>query len=203
MSSPLITVPTTWPRSCGAASEEASGTTICATTDSAPTATSAAASTGKAGAAAQGVIGLFGLAGLAGAVIAPLSGRWADRGHGRLVQTAFLAAVPAGWALLALGGHSLAALLAGIVVLDLGVQGAHIGNQSTIYALRPEARSRLTTAYMVSVFVGAVGGSALAATVHAAAGWGAVCGVGAAVAATALAVWAATRRLGRAVPETA
>jgi predicted MFS family arabinose efflux permease len=149
------------------------------------------------------VIGLFGLAGLAGAVAAPLAGRWADRGHGRLVQTGFLAAVPASWALLALGGHSLAALLAGIVLLDLGVQGAHIGNQSAIYVLRPEARSRLTTAYMVAVFLGGVAGSTLSAVVSGAGGWSATCVAGAGVAIAALALWAASLRVARPAAEAA
>ena len=61
---------------------------------------------------------------------------------------------------MALGKSSVVALIAGIAVLDLGVQGIHISNQSAIYALRPEARSRLTTAYMVAYFLG---GAALSA----------------------------------------
>ena len=53
--------------------------------------------------------------------------------------------VLAGWGFLALGTTSLAAVIVGILLLDLGVQGQHILNQSTIYALSPEARSRVTT----------------------------------------------------------
>ena len=60
------------------------------------------------------------------------------------------------WGLLALGESSLAALLAGIVILDLGVQATQILNQSVIFRLRPEARSRLNTAYMTCYFAGAV-----------------------------------------------
>jgi predicted MFS family arabinose efflux permease len=141
----------------------------------------------------EGVIGLFGLAGVAGALAAPLAGRWADRGRGAVVLTLFLTAVLASWGLLALGGSSVVALLAGIVLLDLGVQGTQVSNQAAIYRLRPEARSRLTTAYMVSFFIGGVVGSVLAATVYGAAGWGATCAVGAGIAAGALAIRAATR----------
>jgi predicted MFS family arabinose efflux permease len=145
----------------------------------------------------EGVIGLFGLAGVAGALIAPVSGRLADRGQGRLAVSVFLVLLLASWALLDLGGTSIVALVAGIVVLDLGVQGAHINHQATIYALRPEARSRVTTAYMCSMFLGGVVGSLLAATIYGAAGWGATCALGAGFAAVALAVWALTRRVGR------
>ena len=51
---------------------------------------------------------------------------------------------------------------------------------------------------MVSLFLGGVIGSLLAAGVYGAAGWGATCALGAALAATALAIWAATQRRGRA-----
>ncbi len=150
----------------------------------------------------EGVIGLFGLAGAAGALIAPLAGRLADRGHDRLALVVPLLVTVASWALLALGGSSLPALIAGIVMLDLGIQGAHINNQNAIYRLRPEARSRLTTAYMVSFFLGGVLGSLLSATVYGAAGWNATCLLGAAAALTALAVWAATERRGPRWPST-
>ena len=39
------------------------------------------------------------------------------------------------------GGHSLPLLIAGIVVIDLGVQGNHVTNLAVIYRLRPESRS--------------------------------------------------------------
>jgi predicted MFS family arabinose efflux permease len=144
----------------------------------------------------EGVIGLFGLAGAAGALAAPVAGRIADRGHGRLGLTAFLIAVLASWGLLALGGSSVIALIAGIAILDLGVQGAHISNQATIYALRPEARSRLTTAYIVAMFLGGVAGSLLSATVYSSSGWHATCLLGAGIAASGLVIWAATRTVG-------
>ena len=141
-----------------------------------------------------GVIGLFGLAGVAGALIAPVAGRLSDRGHGRLAMTAFLVVSLAGWGLLALGTESIVAVVAGIVVFDLGAQGPHISNQVRIYALRPDARSRLTTAYMVSYFVGGVAGSLASAVVYDLWGWGAVCVVGAGAAVAGLAMRALTER---------
>lgn len=142
-----------------------------------------------------GAIGLFGLAGLAGALIAPVTGRLADRGYGRAALGGALFATLASWGLLALGRSSLPALIAGIVIFDLGIQATHINNQNAIYRLRPEARSRLTTAYMVAFFAGGVLGSLLATAVYAAAGWIAVCALGGALALTALGAWAATQSL--------
>jgi predicted MFS family arabinose efflux permease len=131
-------------------------------------------------------IGLFGLAGLAGAGMAPISGRLADRGHGRLVAPVGFVLLVVSWVLLALGASSLGALLVGIVALDLAQQSLQINHQSTIYALRPEARSRLTTAFVVAIFLGGAAASAIASGLYAADGWTGVCVFGGAVAAFGL-----------------
>ena len=115
----------------------------------------------------------------------------------RLVTVVTLLVSLLGWGVLALGTETLVAVVAGIVLFDLGAQGLHISNQARIYALRPDARNRLTTAYMVSYFVGGVTGSLLAAIAYDLWGWGAVCAVGAGAALAGLAVWGATQRLDR------
>jgi predicted MFS family arabinose efflux permease len=137
----------------------------------------------------EAVIGLFGLAGLAGALAAQVAGRAADSGGARRATGCFLAAILVGWGLLALGRTSAVGLIAGLIVLDLGVQGQHILNQTLIYALNPKARSRLTTAYMSGNFI--AGALASAATVWAweRGGWLAVCGLGATLGAIGLVSW--------------
>ena len=141
-------------------------------------------------------IGLFGLVGAAGVSCAPAAGRLADRGHGRLVLTGCLVITLVSWALLALGRTSLVALVAGIVLLDLGAQAAQVNHQSAIYALGPGVRSRLNAAYMVTFCLGGVLGSLTAATVYGVAGWTGTCLLGAGIAATALVVWLSTQRIG-------
>ena len=136
---------------------------------------------------------VIGLAGVAGAGAAPAAGRLADRGHGTLTTSATVVVLLASWGILAAGHTSVIALIIGIAVLDLGVQGLHISNQSAIYALAPEARSRLTTAYMVSVFVGGAVLSAVTASLYGSDGWSGVCVLGAATALLALTVWVATQ----------
>ena len=140
------------------------------------------------------VIGLFSLAGLAGAAIAPVAGRLADRGYGRYTTLGAIVILLASWGLLDLGASSLAALIAGIVVLDLGSQALHISNQSAIYALRPESRSRLNTAYMVAYFLGGATMSAAAALLYGVARWNGVCVLGAVTAGATLCFWFATSR---------
>jgi predicted MFS family arabinose efflux permease len=142
-------------------------------------------------------IGLFGLAGVAGASIAPVAGRLSDHGHGRLAVTASLAILLGSWGLLALGKTSVAPLIAGIVVLDLAVQGLQISNQHTIYALDASARSRLTTAYITSMFLGGAALSAITSALYSSDGWGSVCLLGAAITLAGIGVWALTLRVGR------
>jgi predicted MFS family arabinose efflux permease len=134
-------------------------------------------------------IGLFGLVGLAGALAAQAAGRMADRGRHHLSTGLCFGLMLISWGLIAAGKTSLAALILGIAVLDLGIQGAQITNQSVIYALAPEARSRLTTAFMTTVFASAAVSSALASTIYDAGGWSAVSILGAGLAAAGVLVW--------------
>jgi hypothetical protein len=80
-------------------------------------------------------------------------------------------------------------VIAGVVLLDLGIQGQHILNQSTIYGLRDDARSRVTTAYMAFNFLFGALGSAAASVAWSAGGWGAVSGLGLGLAVVGLALW--------------
>ncbi len=145
------------------------------------------------------VIGLFGLVGAAGAVAATGAGRLSDRGWARRTTLGTASLLVASWLLLWWGHASLVALICGIAALDVGVQGLHITNQGEIYKLRPEARSRLTSAYMVLYFVGGGIGSAGSAFAYDSLGWDGVCLVGGAFALGALALWFATER--RSAPE--
>ncbi|MBF9066511.1 MFS transporter [Streptacidiphilus sp. NEAU-YB345] len=140
----------------------------------------------------DGEIGLLGLAGAAGAIAAQAAGRLADRGRTTVTTAAGALLLLGSWWALALGAHHLAALVTGIVLLDLAHQGVHITNQSLIYALRPEARGRITSAYMTCYFVGGAAGSALAGVVCSQAGWEGVCALGAALALLLCLVWAVT-----------
>jgi predicted MFS family arabinose efflux permease len=140
----------------------------------------------------SGVIGLFGLVGVVGALAAPLAGRFADRRSPRSTIGAGLACVLLAYAVLFGLGRSPWGLVAGVVLLDLGAQSAHISNQSRIFAVRPEARSRMNTAYMVSTFTGGALGSCGGAWGWGLSGWGGVCLVGVGMTAAGLLAFAAT-----------
>jgi predicted MFS family arabinose efflux permease len=142
------------------------------------------------------VIGLFGLVGAAGALCATLAGRWADRGLTKATTLAFAACVAVSFLPLWAGRHSLAMMIIGILVLDVGVQGLQVTNQSMIYRLDPGARSRITSAYMVCYFAGGAIGSALGASLYDSHRWAGACALGAGIgiAATVAAVIDAVRR---------
>jgi predicted MFS family arabinose efflux permease len=125
-----------------------------------------------------GTIGMFGMAGVAGALSASLAGRVADMGFSRHMTGLTAALIALSWIPLKLGDHSVPILIAGIIVLDFAVQGLHITNQSEIYSLRPDARSRITSAYMATFFAGGVFGSALSSFTYAHYGWNGVCVAG-------------------------
>jgi predicted MFS family arabinose efflux permease len=140
------------------------------------------------------VIGLFGLLGAAGALGAQPVGRLADMGRQALTTRVTTALVLVAWLALLLGSHYLPVVVAGVLLLDLGVQGTHISNQSQVYRLCPEARSRITTAYMTSFFIGGALGSAAGSAAIGTGGFVAVCGVGVAVSVVALVASAGARR---------
>ncbi len=125
------------------------------------------------------LIGLFGLVGAAGILAANLAGRLADADRSTASTLVAGVLLIGSFGLLWFGRSSLAALIAGIVVLDVGTQGMQITNQAIIYTLRPDARSRINSAYMVCYFVGGAVGSVTAGVLFAADGWSGVCLLGA------------------------
>ncbi len=134
------------------------------------------------------VAGLFGLVGAAGVLFAPWAGRLTDRrGPAFTVTLAILVSIGS-YMVFDLAGYGVWGLVAGVILLDLGVQAGHVANQTRIYALVPEARSRLNTVYMVTYFLGGSLGSALGAYGWTHWRWNGVCAAGAAQLVAALGV---------------
>ncbi|MFS0557708.1 MFS transporter [Brevibacillus sp. 179-C9.3 HS] len=138
-------------------------------------------------------IGAFGLAGVAGALAAARAGKLADQGYGQRTTGVSLSLLLLSWLLISYTEQSLFALAIGIVLLDLAVQAVHVTNQSMIFTLGAEARSRLTAGYMVFYSIGSATGSITSTYTYAHYGWEGVCLLGASVSALALLYWAMTR----------
>jgi predicted MFS family arabinose efflux permease len=126
----------------------------------------------------SGVAGLFGLVGAAGAVCAPFIGRLADRyGARRNVLFSLLVTLFSFVVLYAFGKH-MSGLIAGVALLDVGVQSGHVSNQTRIYSLLPESRSRMNMVYMVCYFMAGALGSYAGSVLWQRFGWAGVCGLG-------------------------
>ena len=99
--------------------------------------------------------------GAAGAATAAFGGRqldahrelhWAPTGAALVLMAASFVLIGLGGA--RLGGWSLVLLVTGVLLMDACVQSTDVINQSVFYDLLPEARSRLTTIYMTTYFIG-------------------------------------------------
>jgi predicted MFS family arabinose efflux permease len=129
-----------------------------------------------------GVAGTFGVVGAAGALVAPMAGRLADKHGSRWVISAGMVLLGGSYLLLwaeesahRSTAFHLAALVVGVVVLDVGAQMTQVANQTRIFGLVPSARSRINTVYMTVYFTGAAAGSALATIAWVHWRWNGVC----------------------------
>ncbi|WP_127576153.1 MFS transporter [Paenibacillus barengoltzii] len=119
--------------------------------------------------------GLFGLIGVVGAMAAPVAGRMADRRSPRFTIAIGMGAVILAYACMLGFGYTLAGLVVGVILLDLGVQSTQISNQARIHAISDEYRNRINTIYMVSYFIGGALGSGIGSFSYAHFGWTGVC----------------------------
>jgi len=124
------------------------------------------------------VIGLFGLFGVAGILAANAAGAQADKQRTKVMTVIGAAILMVSFVILGIGQHMLIGLAIGIIVMDAGMQTVQITNQSVIYSLMPEARSRINSAYMVCCFSGASIGSYIAGVVYSSYGWAGDCWLG-------------------------
>ncbi len=105
-------------------------------------------------------IGMFGLVAIGGALAAPLFGKSAD--GGKAVRSLFIATlfVLASVTAMHFYKDSLGVLIAGIFLLDIGVQAIQVTNIARIYSLDETSNSRINTIYMTCYFIGGATGTA-------------------------------------------
>jgi predicted MFS family arabinose efflux permease len=131
-------------------------------------------------------VGLIALAGATGALAAPIAGRIADKRGPDLVIIAGALTVAVAFVLLAAFRQSLAVLVIGVVIMDVGVQASQVANQARVHALDPAARSRLNTIFMASMLFGGAIGAGIGGSAFSRFGWAGPCVLGTAAATAAL-----------------
>jgi len=138
--------------------------------------------------------GLFGIVGAIGILAAPVAGRIADSHGPYKVILAGTLLTLVSWILFGIW-TSVIGLVIGCIVLDFAVQSVLVSNQHIVYTLKPEARSRLNTVFMGSMFLGGAVGSAAATQAWNLDGWTGVSLLGGGLAILACAVqWLAAHR---------
>jgi predicted MFS family arabinose efflux permease len=145
------------------------------------------------------VIGLMGLAAATGALGAPLIGRIADKKNPRIAIGYGIACILAGYIIFWFFRNSLIGVIIGIVLLDLGLQGVHVSNQTRVYALLPEARNRMNTVYMTMSFIGTSLGSGIGLLVWDINKWAGVCMAGVGITFIAILIYGVTYKKEKAV----
>lgn len=134
--------------------------------------------------------GLLALVGAGTLLCTRRVGRIVDRRGPDRVNLLSMLAVLASAAILALGsaggGLGLTGLVVGTLLLDVAMQSGMVANHTRVFALRGDARARLSTAYMTCAFLGGSAGAWLGTLAYRQAGWLAVCVLLALLAASAL-----------------
>lgn len=122
--------------------------------------------------AGSDVVGLLGICGIAGALTASNVGKYIPRWGTERINALGVALQLMAWALLAIFENSYAGIIAGVIIIDIGMQCIQLSNQSATMRLCPDAASRMNTIYMTSYFVGGSFGTFLAGSLWSLYGWG-------------------------------
>lgn len=105
------------------------------------------------------VAGMLGLVGIAGALAASLAGYVSGKINRNMMIASACVLMILSWGVFGFAGDTYMGLIAGIIFLDMGLQGMHVTNQTIVFSTHPEATNRLNTVYMVSYFIGGAFGT--------------------------------------------
>ncbi|RKU48874.1 hypothetical protein DL546_008274 [Coniochaeta pulveracea] len=118
-------------------------------------------------------IGLFGLIGIFFIVTAPLYSRAILDKIVPLVSILIGFVIELAGTVVGtfVGTHNVAGPVIQAVCMDLGAGAANIANRARCYSIRPDARNRVNTAYMLAAFFGQLTGTAVGNRLYAQGGW--------------------------------
>lgn len=105
----------------------------------------------------------------------PRLGRWADSVGPRRARLGAAVVQMTGIALFYPLGHSIWGVMVPLLLTNLVGPTIDVTGRMTLFTLAPDIRTRLTTSYIVAMFIGGAIGSALGTAVYDLGGWGATC----------------------------
>ncbi len=117
------------------------------------------------------MVGLLGLCGIAGALTASNAGKYITRYGVEKVNACGVSLVLLAWIIMGLFQNYYVGIIAGVIIIDIGMQCVQLSNQSATMKLCPQASSRMNTIYMVTYFIGGSFGTFLAGTMWVKFGW--------------------------------
>lgn len=125
--------------------------------------------------ASSEAVGMLGLCGMAGAMAASGIGRYIPRFG--IMRISFVGSClqMSAWAVAWLFSSSYVALIATIILVDIGTQCHQLSNQSGCLAQTPKATNRSNTLFMFHLFVGGSLGTLSAGLAWSVMGWSGVC----------------------------
>ena len=124
------------------------------------------------------IIGLLGLCGVAGALTASSAGKYIKKVGVRRFNFIGCGLMLLAWLLFFAGENSYIGIIAGIIIIDIGMQCVQLSNQSSLFELNPRASNRINTIFMTTYFIGGSTGTFLAGTFWQLYGWHGVIAVG-------------------------
>lgn len=144
--------------------------------------------------AGSNVVGMLGLCGIAGALMATFAGKYIRRVGVRRFNYIGVGLQILAWLLFFFGADSYAALVAGIVVVDIGMQCIQLSNQATLFELDPSASNRINTIFMSTYFAGGSLGTLLSGAAWSLYGWTGVVAAGILLSSASLLVTLCTKK---------
>jgi len=123
-------------------------------------------------------IGLFGLVGIVGVFIANFTGKFIDRGYIHQISILCSLGLIICWLLFLLTPYQLAFYMMATLILYASLSAIHVTNQSIVFKLSENLRSRFNAIYMTGYFAGGALGTTAGAYAWTHFGWTGTCTLG-------------------------
>lgn len=121
------------------------------------------------------LIGMVPLVGIFGALSTQYIGKYADQGYTNQLTWMGCTLFILSWVCFYFGQSVLLSYIVGFALIQLALALVHTSNQSVIFRLRPDAKSRINAIYMTAYFTGGACGSALGIFAWNHGGWSMTC----------------------------